>query len=138
MGKWAEPELTFGFMAACLPVLPAFIKHIFRTSLGRKIRALWTQSPLTERDAGSEGRQVQTIGSYGPAGGRSAEKREGITKCVEMDIEFAELTRESRDGTSHHGDEAGRSRDTSRERDEEWGVTSRDVKLESNAWPLRP
>ncbi|KAF1360452.1 hypothetical protein EJ07DRAFT_23357, partial [Lizonia empirigonia] len=33
MGKWAEPELTFGFLAACLPVLPALIKHLLRTSL---------------------------------------------------------------------------------------------------------
>ncbi|KAF2727304.1 hypothetical protein EJ04DRAFT_595374, partial [Polyplosphaeria fusca] len=28
MGKWAEPELTFGFLAACMPVFPNFFRHL--------------------------------------------------------------------------------------------------------------
>jgi hypothetical protein len=135
MGKWAEPELTFGFVAACLPVLPAFIKHLLRTSLGLKIRGLWTQSPLTDgrptggKDYGSGGRQVRTIGSYS----RSKEKSSRITKIVEMDIEFEELTRESRDGA---GPAMERSRGSSKERDEEWIVGMKGAKQESNVWPL--
>ncbi|KAF9699863.1 hypothetical protein EKO04_002284 [Ascochyta lentis] len=120
MGKWIEPELTFGFLAACLPVLPAFIKHLLRTQMGLKIRGLWTQSPISKARTGEEGyaasgggRQVRTIGSYG----RSVEKSGRITRVVEMDIEFEELTRESRDGVT-----VKTSRDTSRDRDEEWVV----------------
>ena len=133
MGKWAEPELTFGFLAACLPVLPAFIKHLLRTSLGLKIRGLWTQSPLTGistggRDYGSGARQVRTIGSYG----RSGERCSRITKIVELDIEFEELTRESQDGA---GPAMERSRGSSKERDEEWVVGVKGVKQESNVWP---
>ena len=138
MGKWAEPELTFGFLAACLPVLPAFIKHLLRTSVGLKIRGFWTQSPLTDgrstegRYDRSGGRQVKTIGSYG----RSGEKSSRITKVVEMNIEFEELTRESRDGTRPVAEQ---SRGSSRERDEEWGVVGgKGPKQEANVWPLRP
>jgi hypothetical protein len=28
MGKWAEPELTFGFVADSLPVIPSFVRHL--------------------------------------------------------------------------------------------------------------
>ena len=135
MGKWAEPELTFGFLAACLPVLPAFIKHILCTPLGLKIRGLWTQSPLTDgRSTGgkydaSGGRQVRTIGSCG----RSAEKGSRITKIVEMDIEFEELTRESRDETEPAVE---RSRRSSRERDEEWIVGVKGVQRKASVGPL--
>ncbi len=132
MGKWAEPELTFGFLAACLPVLPAFIKHILRTSLGLKVRALWTQSPPTDGKStgnqydGSSGRAVRTIGSYG----RSVEKGSRITKVVEMDIEFEELTRETRvDGE--------RSRAPSREGYEEWVIGSRGGIQQASVGPLR-
>ncbi|UPX11656.1 uncharacterized protein EKO05_0002250 [Ascochyta rabiei] len=123
MGKWAEPELTFGFLAACLPVLPAFLKHLLRTPVGLKVRSLWTQSPVSKAqtdeegcDASRGGRQVRTIGSYG----RSAEKSGRITKCVEMDIEFEELTRDSGDGNA--GAAARTSRATIRDSDEEWVV----------------
>lgn len=116
MGKWAEPELTFGFLAACLPVLPAFIKHLLRTSLGQQLRSLWTQSPASQDSSAgaASGPHVQTIGSA-----RSAEKSR-ITKVVEMDIEFEELTRESRDAEAGPADEASRA--SSREADREWGV----------------
>ncbi|KAJ4984261.1 integral membrane protein [Stagonosporopsis vannaccii] len=141
MGKWAEPELTFGFLAACLPVLPAFLKHVLRTSFGLKIRSLWTQSPPTEgistggQYGGSGGRQVRTIGSYG----RSGEKGSRITKVVEMDIEFEELTRETR--VSRDGAVAAmrpeRSYASSPERDEEWVVGSRGVRQQASVGPLR-
>ncbi|KAJ4382806.1 hypothetical protein N0V86_002030 [Didymella sp. IMI 355093] len=132
MGKWAEPELTFGFLAACLPVLPAFIKHLLRTSVGRKIRGLWTSSPLSDRRStekynGSEGRQVKTIGSSG----RGNENEGRITKVMEMDIEFEELTRESRDGAPD-----GRSRASSRERDEEWVTSAKDGRRQASVGPL--
>lgn len=134
MGKWAEPELTFGFIAACLPVLPAFIKHIFRTPLGIRVRGLWTSSPVTEdRSAGqydlSGGRQIRTIGSHG----RANEKSHRITKVVEMDIEFEELTRESRDGSA----DEGRSRGDSREREEEWVASTKGVRQQASVGPLR-
>lgn len=135
MGKWAEPELTFGFLAACLPILPAFIKHLLRTSVGLKVRGLWTSSPLTDgrstggRYDGSGGRQVRTIGTYG----RSAEKGSRITKIVEMDIEFEELTRESRDGVPG----VGRSRGSSIGRNEEWIVSARGVRQQTSVGPLR-
>ncbi|KAF1932126.1 uncharacterized protein M421DRAFT_285051 [Didymella exigua CBS 183.55] len=133
MGKWAEPELTFGFLAACLPVLPAFIKHLVRTQLGLKVRGLWTSRPLsdgrsTEKFDGSAGRQVRTIGSYG----RGNEKGSRITKVIELDIEFEELTRESRDGAP-----VGRSRGSSRERDEEWIIGARGVRQQASIGPLR-
>lgn len=131
MGKWAEPELTFGFLAACLPVLPAFVKHLSRTELGLKVRGLWTSSPVSDGRStgkydGSGGRQIKTIGSYG----RSAEKGSRITKVVEMDIEFEELTRESQDG-------AGRSRRSSGEREEEWVIGARGVRQQASVGPLR-
>lgn len=107
MGKWAEPELTFGFLAACLPVIPAFLKHLLRTPLGLRARRMWTQSPPSDGSSGAA-RHVHTIGSYGP----SAEKGSRITKVVETDIEFQELTRES---------PRERSRASSRERGGEWG-----------------
>ena len=139
MGKWAEPELTFGFLAACLPVLPAFIKHLLRTPLGVKMRGLWTSSPVTEgpsagrRSTGqydlSGGRQVRTVGSHG----RANDKNSRITKVVEMDIEFEELTREPRDGEAGEG----RSRGTSRERDEEWVVAAEGVRRQASVGPLR-
>lgn len=141
MGKWAEPELTFGFMAACLPVMPAFLKRILRTSFGQKIRSLWTQSPLTDAKSsgaqygGSGGRQVRTIGSYG----KSGEKGSRITKVIEMDIEFEELTREtrvSRDGTAIPVG-LGRSHASSPERDEEWIIGPRGLIHQASAGPLR-
>jgi hypothetical protein len=132
MGKWAEPELTFGFLAACLPVLPAFIKHLLRTSVGRKVRGLWTSSPLTDRSStgkynSSEGRQGKTIGSSG----RGNEKEGRTTKAVEMDIEFEELTRELRDGALDR-----RSRASSSERDEEWVAGVKDGRRHANVGPL--
>lgn len=136
MGKWAEPELTFGFLAACLPVLPAFIKHILRTSLGVKMRGLWTSSPVTSTGRRSSvqydfsgGRQVRTVGSHG----RVNEKTSRITKVVEMDIEFEELTRESRDGEAREG----RSRGTNRRQDEEWAVGADGVRQQASVGPLR-
>ena len=128
MGKWAEPELTFGFLAACLPVLPAFIKHLFRTELGLKVRGLWTSSPVSDGKStanyASGGRQVKTIGSYGRG------EKDRITKVVEMDIEFEELTRESREGRSRGSGE-------SRER-EEWVIGARGVRQQaSSVGPLR-
>ncbi|KAF3046373.1 hypothetical protein E8E12_005915 [Didymella heteroderae] len=134
MGKWAEPELTFGFVAACLPVLPAFIKHLLRTPLGLEVRGLWTSRPLTDgRSTGkhdfSAGRQVRTIGSHG----RSNEKNSRIIKVVEMNIEFEELTRESRDGAPG----LGRSRGSSRDRDEDWIVGAKGVKQQASVGPLR-
>lgn len=129
MGKWAEPELTFGFLAACLPILPAFVKHLLRTPIGLRLRSLWTQSPVTERSSsGAAGaHHVQTIGSYG----RSAEKESRITKVVEMDIEFEELTRVSRDGA---GPALGGSRGSSAEREDEWDVRARRVRRDSKGW----
>jgi len=134
MGKWAEPELTFGFLAACLPVLPAFIKHILRTPLGIKMRGFWTSSPVTDNSCTGQydfsgGRQIRTIGSHG----RANENNSRITKVVEMDIEFEELTRESRDGLTGEG----RSRETSRERDEEWVVGAKGVRQQASVGPLR-
>jgi hypothetical protein len=123
MGKWAEPELTFGFLAACLPVLPAFIKHLLRTRVGLSVRGLWTQSPLSKATAGEEeyaasggARQIKTIGSYGRSDGKSGR----ITKVVELDVEFEDLTRES-----HEGSALRVSRGTSRDHDEEWAVSER-------------
>lgn len=138
MGKWAEPEITFGFLAACLPVMPAFIKRILRTSLGLKVRRLWTQSPLTERKSsggqygGSGGRQVQTIGSYG----RSGEKGSRITEVIEMDIEFEELTRETRVSRDGRVVAVGpeRSHASSPERDEECVVG---LRQQASVGPLR-
>lgn len=137
MGKWAEPELTFGFLAACLPVLPAFVKHILRTSIGLKVRSLWTSSPLTDGTSkkgpycGSSGRQVRTIGSYGK---NAKEKGAKITKVVEMDIEFEELTKESRDQS---GPVAGRSRASSHKGDEEWAMGARALQQKASTGPLR-
>lgn len=141
MGKWAEPELTFGFLAACLPVLPAFIKRVLRTSFGLRLRGLWTQSPPTEGSStrgqygGSGGRQVRTIGSYG----RSGEKGSRITKVIEMDIEFEELTRETRVSMDRVMTVMGpeRSHASSLERDEEWVFGAKGVKHQSSVGPLR-
>lgn len=134
MGKWAEPELTFGFLAACLPVLPAFIKQLLHTPLGVRMCGLWSSSLATGgKSTGpydfSGGRQVRTIGSNG----RGNEKSSRITKVVEMDIEFEELTRESRDGSAGEG----RSRGASRERDEEWIVGAKGVRQQASVGPLR-
>jgi hypothetical protein len=86
MGKWIEPELTLGFMAACLPVFPAFIKSLARTAWGQKLR-FWTSTSRGKtlpggnacRGKNSAG-EIETVGS------------KEIRKKVEMDIEFAELT----------------------------------------------
>ena len=138
MGKWAEPELTFGFMAACLPVSPAFVKHIRRSSLGLKIRGLWTASPLPDGKAsggpydGLDGnsRQVRTIGSDGRGKERGAE----IVRVVEMDIEFEELTRESKDEIVPG---PGRSRASSAQGDEEASINMRELRQKASVGPLR-
>ncbi|KAH7399487.1 hypothetical protein BKA66DRAFT_165614 [Pyrenochaeta sp. MPI-SDFR-AT-0127] len=82
MGKWVEPELALGFIAACCPVMPRFVKHLSKTKLGQKICSLWTSSPRSVT-AVSSGRNVDTYGS-------GSNK---IKKQVDTDIEFAELTR---------------------------------------------
>lgn len=134
MGKWAEPELTFGFLAACLPVLPAFIKRLLRMPLSIRIRSLWTSSlvtdgPSTGQYDSSGGRQARTIGSHG----RGNEKNSRTEKIADMDIEFEELTRESRGGSTWEE----RSRGTSRERDEEWIAGAKGVRQEASVGPLR-
>lgn len=80
MGKLVEPELTFGFLAACFPVLPAFIKHIRRSTPFLKVRDLWTSSPPSDMEQSSR-RDVDPFGS-----GR-------IKKVVQVDLDPAELTR---------------------------------------------
>lgn len=129
MGKWAEPELTFGFLAACLPVLPAFVKHVLRTKVGTRLRGLWTQSPLSDAPS-SAARRVRTVGS-GTSG--DAGKRKTITKVVRMDIEFELLTAEEGFGTGEGASRAS-SRSRERERDEEWGGEG---KGQASVWPLR-
>ena len=138
MGKWAEPELVFGFLAACLPVSPAFVKHIRRSALGMKIRGLWTASPPTDGKAsggpydGLDGssRQVRTIGSDG----RGKERGANIVKVVEMDIEFEELTRESKDEIAPA---PRRSRASSTQEDEEASIHMRELRHKASAGPLR-
>jgi hypothetical protein len=138
MGKWAEPELTFGFMAACLPVSPAFVKHLRRSSLGLKIRGLWTSSPLTDgKTSGGpydgpdeSSQQVRTIGSHGKRKKRGSK----ILKVVEMDIEFEKLTRESKDEIVPAPE---RSRASSAQRDEEAGMAVQELRQKASAGPLR-
>ena len=102
MGKWAEPELTFGFLVVCLPVVPTFFKHICQKPAIQKLfgffsrhKAISTQSDRTENS-----NHAATIGS----GSTDQSVRR---KMRDMDIEFAELTRpdsredmSSRDGGS--------------------------------------
>src|SRR4051812_13681732 len=84
LGKVSEPELTLGFLAACLPVLPTFFRTFFRTATGRKVRGLWTSSPLTEtrQTAGPNA----TVGSAKFGGGSRPTRKSNV------DIEFAALT----------------------------------------------
>lgn len=153
MGKWAEPEMVFGFLAASLPVLPAFIKHVRGTALGLKMRGLWTSSPLTDARSrtepcnGSNGPDIVTIGSCG----RGGEKGNRIMKVIETDIEFEELTRQSRDETGLTVEESrassskidekalvvGRSRASSPGRDEEWGIGAMELRQKGSVGPLR-
>jgi hypothetical protein len=72
MGKFIEPELTFGFLAACLPVLLAFIKHITSGSLRLS--------------------KTQTVPSHeGNADGRPKAEAGGIMKVVKTEIEFSQV-----------------------------------------------
>ena len=73
MVKWAEPELTLGFLATCLPVLPTIIKRVYRQHTSRT-----GHSAVVVNDDGS-GTNSSVLGNR-------------ITKKVVMDIEFAQLT----------------------------------------------
>ncbi len=90
LGKVTEPELTMGFLAACLPVLPTFLRTFFRTSAGRKVRGLWTSSPLTETRQTGAGPHA-TVGSNAKFGGNGTHASR-ITRKSQVDIEFAQLT----------------------------------------------
>ncbi|KAH7061902.1 hypothetical protein BKA63DRAFT_527045 [Paraphoma chrysanthemicola] len=50
MGKWAEPELTFGFLAICLPVFPSFMKKVKSATIGRHTMSFWMASPAIDTD----------------------------------------------------------------------------------------
>lgn len=85
VGKLSEPEVTLGFIAACMPVVPAFVKHVRRSEVGVRIRSFWTQSP-TAWSAGTEGKRSWVCSegsSWVGARGRKGE----ITKIIEMDVE---------------------------------------------------
>lgn len=103
MGKWAEPELTLGFSAASLSVLPAFIKHVVRTRLGRRVRRAWTLTPLS----GSQRSHISattTTTTTTAATGYVNESR-AITKIVEMDVEFMDVDEVVGWGRRGRGDE---------------------------------
>jgi hypothetical protein len=100
MGKWAEPELTFGFLVVCLPVFPTFFKHIYEKPAVQKLfgRVSVRRPIITETDM-ENSNHVATIGS-------GSTDPNGRKKMGDMDIEFAELTRpdsreelSSRDGS---------------------------------------
>lgn len=99
MGKWAEPELTLGFSAASLPVLPAFIKHVARTRLGRRVRRAWTLSPLSGSHRSHTSANTITTGY--------ANESRAITKIVEMDVEFMSMDEVVGWGRRGQGDEFG-------------------------------
>tara|TARA_R110002003_G_scaffold126_47_gene11828 strand:- start:10268 stop:11215 length:948 start_codon:yes stop_codon:yes gene_type:complete len=127
MGKWIEPELTFGFLAACLPVLPAFVRHI-RRGVGRHRAQLASTGPsYTSKKDGTRiyayggGSRGMVVG-HGSANG-SPRKGE-ITKCVETDIEFEELTR-GRSQEALVGGEWEKERDSTRRSSEDVGVEVR-------------
>jgi hypothetical protein len=86
MGKWSEPELMFGFLVACLPVVPNFVRHIYHLPGMQKICCCVAQrkSNLTPSDLTMGDKHIVTIGS--DESGRSK-------KMLDRDIEFAELTR---------------------------------------------
>jgi hypothetical protein len=104
MGKWAEPELTFGFLVVCLPVVPAFFKHIYQKPAVQNLfgcfsrhKAIATQSDRTENS-----NHAATIGS----------DQSGRKKMRDTDIEFAELTRpDSREERASRDDEEWDERD---------------------------
>ena len=90
MSKLVVPELTFGFLTACLPVLPRFLKHVFH------IRGFWTSSPAT-----GTGQSCAAISATNGKGSR-------ITKVIDTDIEFTQLTSmESRSNSLHTCDTWG-------------------------------
>ncbi|KAH7076445.1 hypothetical protein BKA63DRAFT_282814 [Paraphoma chrysanthemicola] len=93
MGKWVEPELTFGFLAACLPVAPAFVKHVRRGIRRLRGQPLSTDQSYTSRENGKRS-YAYGGGSKGKVIGHGSARKGEITKCVETDIEFSELTRE--------------------------------------------
>ncbi len=73
MVKWAEPELTLGFLATCLPVLPTIMRHISSQ------HTLRTGHSAAAANPDGSGTNSSVMGNR-------------ITKKVVMDIEFAQLT----------------------------------------------
>ncbi|KAH7128504.1 hypothetical protein B0J11DRAFT_578702 [Dendryphion nanum] len=63
MGKWSEPELTCGFLAICLPVLPAFIKKLKNAAAGCGIFSFRILSPTADTDKSSTARRGQEFNS---------------------------------------------------------------------------
>jgi hypothetical protein len=105
MGKWAEPELTFGFLVVCLPVFPTFFKYISeRPAVQKLFGCVSVRKPIiTETNQTENSNHVATIGS-------GSTDQSGRKKMRDMDIEFAELTRpdsreelSSRDGSLREG-----------------------------------
>ncbi|KAF2025233.1 hypothetical protein EK21DRAFT_117021 [Setomelanomma holmii] len=96
MGKWVEPELMFGFLAACLPVLPAFVKHVRRVVRRVRGQTVTTYPSYSSNNGGkrgyAEGCGSRGVGVVGSVSGSA--KRGDVTKCVDTDIEFERLTRE--------------------------------------------
>lgn len=84
MGKWADPELTCGFLAACLPVLPSFVRHVRSRRLFVRTMAM----------LGLRRAQLPSTPTWPSSGGSTRKKGGPVT-----DIEFDELVRRP-DGAS--------------------------------------
>ncbi|OAL55916.1 hypothetical protein IQ07DRAFT_183232 [Pyrenochaeta sp. DS3sAY3a] len=82
MAKCVTPELTLGFLAACVPALPAFLKHIRRSTPFLKARRLWTSSP--ESETRTQRSSTRGTGTFGSAGRR-------IRKEVHVEFESREV-----------------------------------------------
>ena len=83
VGKLIEPELTFGFLAACLPVLPVFVKHVSNGSC-----RLWTSQTVP-----SQTRHSPTMLGSTRLGNIYNRPRQdgGIRKEVKTEIEFSQV-----------------------------------------------
>ena len=89
MGKWIEPELTFGFLAVGVPVLPAFVKYV-----GCKVRGVECQpsGPGPSTKGSSTWNPGLERGRYASGGGSDANGKGGFAKMEEEDIEFGDWT----------------------------------------------
>ncbi|KAF2179435.1 hypothetical protein K469DRAFT_641330 [Zopfia rhizophila CBS 207.26] len=88
MGAMSLPELGFGFLVACLPVTPKFVKFAMNTRLGTTLRSLLRSSGSRSETGSGAVNENGTIGSNG-------KKFAQVT-----DIEFHQLVRTDKSNTS--------------------------------------